>query len=141
MQAVVSVNSTYWPFNRPLRFQIHYSATYATLLPFSVLNYDCVQVEELYDVCTQRFTPHIGTSPLPLPFVWFQAPADASLTCVKVLLTLTCSCCWRTRWPWPTVFQRNSSEKSSVSIFWGSSTPSLKVCLRNVPNPWEHLTV
>ncbi|XP_032384817.1 FAST kinase domain-containing protein 1, mitochondrial [Etheostoma spectabile] len=39
--------------------KIHHSATYATLLPFSVLNYDPVQADELYDVCIQRFTPHI----------------------------------------------------------------------------------
>uniref|UniRef100_A0A665VHC4 RAP domain-containing protein n=1 Tax=Echeneis naucrates TaxID=173247 RepID=A0A665VHC4_ECHNA len=39
--------------------KIHYSATYATLLPFSVLNYDSAQADELYDACVQRFTPHI----------------------------------------------------------------------------------
>uniref|UniRef100_A0A8C7ZUK3 FAST kinase domains 1 n=1 Tax=Oryzias sinensis TaxID=183150 RepID=A0A8C7ZUK3_9TELE len=41
--------------------KIHYSATYATLLPFSVLNYDPVQAEELYDACIRRFTPHISS--------------------------------------------------------------------------------
>ncbi|KAM9347742.1 FAST kinase domain-containing protein 1, mitochondrial [Symphorus nematophorus] len=41
--------------------KIHYSATYATLLPFSVLNYDPVQADELYDVCIQRVTPHISS--------------------------------------------------------------------------------
>ncbi|XP_024141618.1 FAST kinase domain-containing protein 1, mitochondrial [Oryzias melastigma] len=39
--------------------KIHHSATYATLLPFSILNYDTVQADELYDVCIRRFTPHI----------------------------------------------------------------------------------
>ncbi|KAG7227556.1 hypothetical protein INR49_005371 [Caranx melampygus] len=41
--------------------KIHYSATYATLLPFSVLNYDPAQADELYDACIQRFTPHISS--------------------------------------------------------------------------------
>ncbi|XP_023142147.1 FAST kinase domain-containing protein 1, mitochondrial [Amphiprion ocellaris] len=41
--------------------KIHHSATYATLLPFSVLNYDPVQADELYDACIKRFTPHIGS--------------------------------------------------------------------------------
>ncbi|XP_034429763.1 FAST kinase domain-containing protein 1, mitochondrial [Hippoglossus hippoglossus] len=41
--------------------KIHYSATYATLLPFSVLSYDPPQADELYDVCIQRFTPHISS--------------------------------------------------------------------------------
>ncbi|XP_019945164.2 FAST kinase domain-containing protein 1, mitochondrial [Paralichthys olivaceus] len=39
--------------------KIHHSATYATLLPFSILSYDPPQADELYDVCIQRFTPHI----------------------------------------------------------------------------------
>uniref|UniRef100_A0A3Q3KZW2 FAST kinase domains 1 n=2 Tax=Mastacembelus armatus TaxID=205130 RepID=A0A3Q3KZW2_9TELE len=39
--------------------KIHHSATYATLLPFSVLNYDTAQADELYDLCIQRLTPHI----------------------------------------------------------------------------------
>ncbi|XP_071394223.1 FAST kinase domain-containing protein 1, mitochondrial [Centroberyx affinis] len=39
--------------------KIHHSATYATLLPFAILNYDPPRAEELYDVCVQRFTPHI----------------------------------------------------------------------------------
>ncbi|XP_006788560.1 FAST kinase domain-containing protein 1, mitochondrial [Neolamprologus brichardi] len=41
--------------------KIHYSATYATLLPFSVLNYDPPQVDELYDACIKRFTPHLSS--------------------------------------------------------------------------------
>ncbi|XP_069009880.1 FAST kinase domain-containing protein 1, mitochondrial [Embiotoca jacksoni] len=41
--------------------KIHYSATYATLLPFSVLNYDPVQADQLYDACIKRFTPHISS--------------------------------------------------------------------------------
>ncbi|KAM4559176.1 FAST kinase domain-containing protein 1, mitochondrial [Odontesthes bonariensis] len=41
--------------------KIHHSATYATLLPFSVLNYDPVQADELYDTCVKRFTPHINS--------------------------------------------------------------------------------
>ncbi|KAM9709415.1 FAST kinase domain-containing protein 1, mitochondrial isoform 1-T2 [Menidia menidia] len=41
--------------------QIHHSATYPTLLPFSVLNYDPVQADELYDACIKRFTPHIDS--------------------------------------------------------------------------------
>ncbi|XP_049583260.1 FAST kinase domain-containing protein 1, mitochondrial isoform X1 [Syngnathus scovelli] len=39
--------------------KIHHSATYATLLPFSILNYDSEKADKLYDVCIQRFTPHI----------------------------------------------------------------------------------
>ncbi|XP_040912391.1 FAST kinase domain-containing protein 1, mitochondrial [Toxotes jaculatrix] len=41
--------------------KIHYSSTYATLLPFSVLNYDPAQADELYDVCIQHFIPHISS--------------------------------------------------------------------------------
>ncbi|XP_005723509.1 FAST kinase domain-containing protein 1, mitochondrial isoform X2 [Pundamilia nyererei] len=41
--------------------KIHYSETYATLLPFSVLNYDPPQVDELYDACIKRFTPHLSS--------------------------------------------------------------------------------
>ncbi|XP_077473184.1 FAST kinase domain-containing protein 1, mitochondrial isoform X2 [Stigmatopora argus] len=41
--------------------KIHDSATYATLLPFSVLNYDSEKADELYNVCIQRFTPHISS--------------------------------------------------------------------------------
>lgn len=40
--------------------KFHYSATYATLLPFSVLNYDSDKVEDMYDACIQHFTPHIS---------------------------------------------------------------------------------
>lgn len=42
--------------------KFHYSATYATLLPFSVLNYETVKIEEMYDACIQHFTPHISKS-------------------------------------------------------------------------------
>ncbi|XP_038157162.1 FAST kinase domain-containing protein 1, mitochondrial [Cyprinodon tularosa] len=41
--------------------KIHFSATYATLLPFSVLNYEPVNADELYDACIKRFTPHISS--------------------------------------------------------------------------------
>ncbi|TNN64414.1 FAST kinase domain-containing protein 1, mitochondrial [Liparis tanakae] len=41
--------------------KIHHSATYAILLPFSVMNYDSDQVDELYDVCIKRFVPHISS--------------------------------------------------------------------------------
>ncbi|KAM8856905.1 FAST kinase domain-containing protein 1, mitochondrial [Synchiropus picturatus] len=35
-------------------------SVYVVLLPFSVLNYFPAGAEELYDVCIQRFTPHIS---------------------------------------------------------------------------------
>ncbi|XP_034550383.1 FAST kinase domain-containing protein 1, mitochondrial [Notolabrus celidotus] len=41
--------------------KIHPTALYAIMLPFSVLNYDSVKADELYDVCIQRITPHIST--------------------------------------------------------------------------------
>ncbi|XP_032422735.1 FAST kinase domain-containing protein 1, mitochondrial [Xiphophorus hellerii] len=41
--------------------EIHFSATYPTLLPFSVLNYEPAHVDELYDACIKRFTPHISS--------------------------------------------------------------------------------
>ncbi|KAM9344080.1 FAST kinase domain-containing protein 1, mitochondrial-like [Pholidichthys leucotaenia] len=41
--------------------KLHYSATYAVLLSFSVLNYDPPQADELYDVCIKHFTPHISS--------------------------------------------------------------------------------
>ncbi|KAI3356224.1 hypothetical protein L3Q82_017470 [Scortum barcoo] len=41
--------------------KIHHSATYATLLPFTVLNYDPPQADLLYDVCVQRIIPHISS--------------------------------------------------------------------------------
>ncbi|XP_077437112.1 FAST kinase domain-containing protein 1, mitochondrial [Vanacampus margaritifer] len=41
--------------------KIHHYATYATLLPFSAFNYESEKADELYDVCIQRFTPHIGS--------------------------------------------------------------------------------
>lgn len=40
--------------------KIHPSAIYAMLLPFSVLNYDPAQADELYDVCIQHIIPHIS---------------------------------------------------------------------------------
>lgn len=39
--------------------KLHYSVIYATLLPFSVLNYDSIKVEHMYDACIQHFTPQI----------------------------------------------------------------------------------
>uniref|UniRef100_A0A668AY29 FAST kinase domains 1 n=1 Tax=Myripristis murdjan TaxID=586833 RepID=A0A668AY29_9TELE len=40
--------------------KIHHSATYATLLPFAVLNYDSPKADKLYDTCIQRsFDPHL----------------------------------------------------------------------------------
>ncbi|KAI7808304.1 FAST kinase domain-containing protein 1, mitochondrial [Triplophysa rosa] len=41
--------------------KIHYSATYATLLPFAVLNYDPPTAEEFFHVCVQHFTPYISS--------------------------------------------------------------------------------
>ncbi|XP_060910390.1 FAST kinase domain-containing protein 1, mitochondrial isoform X1 [Labrus mixtus] len=41
--------------------KIHLSATYLTLQPFTVLNYDPVQADEFYDACVQRITPHISS--------------------------------------------------------------------------------
>ncbi|XP_028821142.1 FAST kinase domain-containing protein 1, mitochondrial-like [Denticeps clupeoides] len=41
--------------------KIHYSATYATMLPFAVMNYDPPLVEDFFDVCIQRFTPFINS--------------------------------------------------------------------------------
>ncbi|XP_051937368.1 FAST kinase domain-containing protein 1, mitochondrial isoform X2 [Hippocampus zosterae] len=41
--------------------KIHHSATYATLLPFSILNFDSEKADELYDVCVRRFTPHMSS--------------------------------------------------------------------------------
>uniref|UniRef100_A0A672JUZ1 FAST kinase domain-containing protein 1-like n=1 Tax=Sinocyclocheilus grahami TaxID=75366 RepID=A0A672JUZ1_SINGR len=40
---------------------IHYSATYSTLLPFAVLNYDPPKAEEFFDVCIRHFTPYISS--------------------------------------------------------------------------------
>lgn len=40
--------------------KIHYSALYATLLPFAVLNYDSTRVDELFDASIQHITPHIS---------------------------------------------------------------------------------
>ncbi|XP_030642860.1 FAST kinase domain-containing protein 1, mitochondrial [Chanos chanos] len=41
--------------------KVHYSATYATLLPFAILNYDTVRVDELFDVCVQHLTPFVSS--------------------------------------------------------------------------------
>nr|XP_057937848.1 FAST kinase domain-containing protein 1, mitochondrial [Doryrhamphus excisus] len=41
--------------------KIHPSAMYSILLPFSFFNYDPEGADQLYDVCIQRFTPHIGS--------------------------------------------------------------------------------
>lgn len=41
-------------------FKIHHSAIYALLLPFSILNYDPAQADELYDVWIRRVIPHIS---------------------------------------------------------------------------------
>ncbi|CAG09932.1 unnamed protein product, partial [Tetraodon nigroviridis] len=58
LQWCISVNAdlTFLPPSK-----IHPSATYATLLPFSVLNYDPSQADELYDGCIQHIVPHIGS--------------------------------------------------------------------------------
>ncbi|XP_076858774.1 FAST kinase domain-containing protein 1, mitochondrial isoform X2 [Brachyhypopomus gauderio] len=41
--------------------KIHYSGIYATLLPFAVLDYNSPKVDDLFDACTQRLTPHISS--------------------------------------------------------------------------------
>ncbi|KAJ8416672.1 hypothetical protein AAFF_G00325500 [Aldrovandia affinis] len=41
--------------------KIHYSATYATLLPFTVLNHDPPSGNEFFNTCIQHLTPHIGS--------------------------------------------------------------------------------
>ncbi|KAM3862089.1 FAST kinase domain-containing protein 1, mitochondrial [Diretmus argenteus] len=41
--------------------KIHYSATYALLLPFAVLDYDPPGADDLYDVFIQHLTPHISS--------------------------------------------------------------------------------
>ncbi|TKS67237.1 FAST kinase domain-containing protein 1, mitochondrial [Collichthys lucidus] len=41
--------------------KLHYTATYATLLPFSTLNYDTPQADELYDVCVRHVTPRLSS--------------------------------------------------------------------------------
>ncbi|XP_070694079.1 FAST kinase domain-containing protein 1, mitochondrial [Pempheris klunzingeri] len=41
--------------------KIYPTATYVALLPFSILNYDPAQADEMYDVCIQHITPHIGS--------------------------------------------------------------------------------
>ncbi|XP_039539508.1 FAST kinase domain-containing protein 1, mitochondrial isoform X2 [Pimephales promelas] len=41
--------------------KIHYSAIYATLLPFAKLNYDPPTAEQFFDACIQHFTPHISS--------------------------------------------------------------------------------
>ncbi|XP_039613511.1 FAST kinase domain-containing protein 1, mitochondrial [Polypterus senegalus] len=41
--------------------KVHYTATYATILPFAVLNYDPPQGAEFFDACIQHFRPHLGS--------------------------------------------------------------------------------
>nr|XP_006636665.1 PREDICTED: FAST kinase domain-containing protein 1 [Lepisosteus oculatus]XP_015214322.1 PREDICTED: FAST kinase domain-containing protein 1 [Lepisosteus oculatus] len=41
--------------------KIHYSAMYATILPFTVLNYDPPQGDEFFDACIQHLRPHISS--------------------------------------------------------------------------------
>ncbi|XP_043931427.1 FAST kinase domain-containing protein 1, mitochondrial [Protopterus annectens] len=41
--------------------KIHYSAIYAVLLPFIVLNYDSPQSDELLESCIQHITPHLSS--------------------------------------------------------------------------------
>ncbi|XP_067891497.1 FAST kinase domain-containing protein 1, mitochondrial isoform X2 [Heterodontus francisci] len=40
--------------------KIHYSAIYATLLPFTILNYDPPQAEEFFESCVQHIRPHLN---------------------------------------------------------------------------------
>lgn len=40
--------------------KIHFSATYAILLPFNVFNYDPPQAEDLFESCVQRSRPHFN---------------------------------------------------------------------------------
>ncbi|XP_035265899.1 FAST kinase domain-containing protein 1, mitochondrial isoform X3 [Anguilla anguilla] len=39
--------------------KMHYSATYATLLPFTMLNYDPPSGDEFFNTCIQHFSPHL----------------------------------------------------------------------------------
>ncbi|XP_066543906.1 FAST kinase domain-containing protein 1, mitochondrial [Amia ocellicauda] len=41
--------------------KIHYSGTYATILPFAILNYDLPQGDEFYNVCVEHFRPHLNS--------------------------------------------------------------------------------
>ncbi|XP_051868076.1 FAST kinase domain-containing protein 1, mitochondrial isoform X2 [Pristis pectinata] len=41
--------------------KIHYSATYAILLPFTIFNYDPPQAEDLLESCIQRSRPHLNS--------------------------------------------------------------------------------
>lgn len=41
------------------------------LLPFSILNYDPGQADDLYDVCIQRVIPHISEWITKTSFVFF----------------------------------------------------------------------
>ncbi|KAL2080977.1 hypothetical protein ACEWY4_022830 [Coilia grayii] len=41
--------------------EVHFSGTYAILLPFAVLNYDTPLVDELFNACIQHLIPHIGS--------------------------------------------------------------------------------
>ncbi|XP_041056666.1 FAST kinase domain-containing protein 1, mitochondrial isoform X2 [Carcharodon carcharias] len=40
--------------------KIHYSAIYATLLPFTILNYEPPQAEEFFESCIQHIRPHLN---------------------------------------------------------------------------------
>lgn len=60
--------------------QIHYSATYATLLPFAVLDYDPPTTEEFFDVCVQHFTPYISTI-----FPHFNKHKHLVYKCIKLI--------------------------------------------------------
>ncbi|XP_076026000.1 FAST kinase domain-containing protein 1, mitochondrial [Genypterus blacodes] len=42
--------------------KIHHSATYNTLLPFAILNYDAPSADEMFDVFIDRLTPQISSS-------------------------------------------------------------------------------
>ncbi|XP_069791797.1 FAST kinase domain-containing protein 1, mitochondrial isoform X2 [Narcine bancroftii] len=41
--------------------KIHYSATYAILLPFTIFNYDPPQTEDFFESCIQRSRPHLNS--------------------------------------------------------------------------------
>ncbi|XP_035265897.1 FAST kinase domain-containing protein 1, mitochondrial isoform X1 [Anguilla anguilla] len=41
--------------------KMHYSATYATLLPFTMLNYDPPSGDEFFNTCIQHFSPHLSS--------------------------------------------------------------------------------
>ncbi|KAG8000677.1 FAST kinase domain-containing protein 1 [Nibea albiflora] len=58
--------------------KIHHSAIYSTLMPFTFLNYNTAQADELYDVCIQHITQHISSfDPHLLVFIAYSlAVAD-----------------------------------------------------------------